>query len=580
MAELRHGKVADPRDAIGTLSGETPILLFPVRLETRFRRLEGDAGGPRDELWVRIFPDDCLVDTFEAVLSQTEVASGTRYWAETWAAGGIESQRRAAWRNLVASHGAGRAAWIVKQYSPSDGEPAKAQAQDIHLVVVTSALPAQEEQDALGAYWTAVWRADGDQERADAAFATLIQSLAISGAEGTDLTSRLTPVNLTVRPPSPYAKEDVAAEVVWLVLADPAELKPRSWSEPPVVRALPDCFVVLGYQGGNIVFAERGRAIPSPLAAGPDPSAAAGDQLRFDAQGELIVPEDLRWLVDFDRAAEVGMGIRVPLDPARVDLAAPIERVVALGLRLADDADGGRAALEELLSNHRYGRAGFALLPQGTPTNNTDAAPAGYRRGEDADQAYTALFTPGAKLTQGNPWQLRQDGEWLADALGIDVGVFDGVPNAGGRDFAEARALNRALWPATFGYALDTMMYPLFSREQVAAARWFYSHFVTGRGFLPSIRIGDQPYGVLPVSALSQRTWSGEGDILAAGGAEAPPEDLGGFLRGLAGLLTAMRADWNQFAAAVSFVGKNGDAHELLLSILGLHPASAEFQQR
>jgi hypothetical protein len=578
-SESRYDNVADPREAIGTLRGETPILLFPVRLETRFRRIEGDAAGARDELWVRIFPDDCLVDTFEAVLSETEVASGTRYWVETWAAGGIESQRRAAWRNLVASHGAGRAAWIVKQYSPSNGEPAKAQAQDIRLVVVTRALPTQEEQDALDTYWTAMWLADGNKTKTDAAFATLLQSLTISEVEGTNLTSRLAPTNLAVKPPSPYAKKDVVAKVAWLVLADPKDLKTRSWSAPPVIRALPDCFVVLGYQGGNIVFAERGRAIPSPLVAGPDPSTATGDQFRFDAQGELIVPDDMRWLVEFDRAVAVGMGIRVPLDPTRVDLAAPIERIVALGLRLVDDADGGRATLEELLKNHRYGRAGCALLPQGTPTNNTDSAPSGYRRGEDADSAYDALFMESAKLTPGRPWQLRQDGEWLADALGIDVAVFDGIPNANGQDFAEARALNRALWPATFGYTLETMMYPLFSREQVDATRWFYSHFVTGRGFLPSIRIGDQPYGVLPVSALSSRTWSGEGDVLTVGGIDAPPE-LDGFIRGLAGLLTAMRADWNQFAAAVSFVEKGGDAHQLLLNILGLHPASVEFHQR
>ena len=38
--ERAFAKLADPRDAIARLSGETPILLLPVRLETRFRRIE------------------------------------------------------------------------------------------------------------------------------------------------------------------------------------------------------------------------------------------------------------------------------------------------------------------------------------------------------------------------------------------------------------------------------------------------------------------------------------------------------------------------------------------------------------
>ena len=41
-----------------------------------------------------------------------------------------------------------------------------------------------------------------------------------------------------------------------------------------------------------------------------------------------------------------------------------------------------------------------------------------------------------------------------------------------------------------------------------------------------------------------------------------------------------MRGDWAALAQAVSFVGKPGDPHQLLLDVLGLHPASVEFHQR
>ncbi len=574
-----YSDASDPREAITNWSGETPILLFPVRLETRFKHIDGGEGGAHDELWVRIFPDECSVDTFEAVLSETEVNNGRRYWIETWAAGGIEAQRRAAWRNLVASHGAGRAAWIVNQYSPKNAGPIKDNDQDVLLVIVTSMLPSDDEQEGLAAYWETVWLADGDKKKIDDAAASLADELNITIDSAKQLIARFEPANFATTPASPLKKSDVAVNLAWLVLEPAANLKTRSWTAPPRVHVLPDRFVVLGYQGGKLVFEEQGRTIPSPLVAGPDPSAPADQQISHDANGNLVVPDDMRWMVDFERAVEAGMGIKVSLDPSRVDLSLPIERVVALGLRLADDADGGRVRLEELLTHHRYGRAGFSFVPQGTPTNNTETGSAGYRRGEDAEAAYDALFGAAGQLKPTEDWWQRQDGQWLADALGVDWSVFDRVQHASGADFAEARALNRALWPATLGYAMETMLHPVFSARQVDATRWFYTHFVTGRGFLPCIRIGDQPYGVLPVSALSQWTWL-DGERASSVGGLDPPAGFAAFLKGLAGVLAAMRIDWVMLTRAVSYVGRTGDAHQILLDVLGLHPASVEFHQR
>ena len=368
-------------------------------------------------------------------------------------------------------------------------------------------------------------------------------------------------------------------EVAWLFLPAAANLKTRSWTAPAQVHVLPDRFVVLGYQDDRVVFEALGAPIPSPLVAGLDPSAPPDEQLQHGADGELSVPDAMRWMVDFDRAVQVGMGIKVALDTARVDLSRPIARVIAIGLRLSDDAEAGRARLEELLTSHRYGHAGFAFVPQGTPTNNTEGDAAGYRRDEDADAAYDALFGPMKQLTSTTDWWQRQDGQWLADALGVDLQVFEGVLNASGKDFAEGRAMNRALWPATLGYAMETMLHPVFGAAQVDATRWFYTHFVTGRGLLPCLRIGDQPYGVLPVSALSQWKAAAGDPTPLVGGLQAP-EGFSAYFQGLQTVLAAMRGDWATLARAVSFVGKSGDAHQLLLDVIGLHPASVEFHQR
>ncbi len=565
--------VADPSTAVTQWSGDTPILLLPVRLETRFHRTEDG----RDELWVRIYPDDCAVDTFEATLSDTEAASGRRYWIETWAAGGVPAQRRAAWRNLVASHGAGRAAWILHELAPADAEPRKAKETDIVLTIASDALPTGDEQRALAVYWEAVWRAEGNKPAIDRAAAALPASPGVSDAA--QLIARFVPANLDAKPNPPLTRADVGVQVAWLVLPQATGLKTRSWTAPARVSVLPDRFVVLGYQSGTTVFEALGRPIPSPLSAGPDPSAPASEQIRHDAKGDLLRPDALRWMVDFDAAVSVGMGLRVPLDPTRVNLAAPIDRVIAVGLRLADDAEEGRIRLEELLTHHRYGQAGFSFVPQGTATNNTEAEGAGYSRGDDADAAYDALHSAAAELQPTDDWWRRQDGQWLAEALGIDPAIFSRAPHASGMDASEARALNRALWPATFGYAMDTMMHPIFGLGSVGATRWFYTHFVSGRGFLPCVRVGDQPYGVLPISALSRWTWLDGETPVRVGGLAAPPGSSR-YLRRLAFVLGAMRADWARLAQAVSHVGGTGDPHQLLLDVIGLHPASVEFHQR
>lgn len=74
-----------------------PIALLPVRIETRFRQAQ-------TELWVRIYPDDIAVDTFEPELTADERRAGTAFKTA--------GADLAAWRTLVRTFGPERAAWI------------------------------------------------------------------------------------------------------------------------------------------------------------------------------------------------------------------------------------------------------------------------------------------------------------------------------------------------------------------------------------------------------------------------------------------------------------------------------------
>jgi hypothetical protein len=113
-----------PDVAIPLSSGPAlPIVMFPVRLETRFF-LQADGSS---ELHVRVYPDKVHIDTHETGLTADELTWGQHFWEQTWRAGNDEERRKAAWRQLADRFDASRAAWIshvLKPLNPEGDRPA------------------------------------------------------------------------------------------------------------------------------------------------------------------------------------------------------------------------------------------------------------------------------------------------------------------------------------------------------------------------------------------------------------------------------------------------------------------------
>ena len=60
-----------------------PLVLFPVRLETRFfPQADGSS-----ELRVRVYPDKVHIDSHEPELTADELTWGQHFWEQTWRAG-------------------------------------------------------------------------------------------------------------------------------------------------------------------------------------------------------------------------------------------------------------------------------------------------------------------------------------------------------------------------------------------------------------------------------------------------------------------------------------------------------------
>jgi hypothetical protein len=98
--------------------GDLPLLLLPVRLETRFFTFT--LPGSVTELRVRIYPDKIHLDSHEPDLLPGERDWGTHYWQQDWRAGNDASARATVWRQLADRFGAERAAWIQRVLRPTN----------------------------------------------------------------------------------------------------------------------------------------------------------------------------------------------------------------------------------------------------------------------------------------------------------------------------------------------------------------------------------------------------------------------------------------------------------------------------
>lgn len=389
-----------------------PLVLFPVRLETRFfRQSDGSF-----ELRVRVYPDKVHVDSHEPELTDDELTWGKHFWEQTWRAAKNEERRKAAWRQLADRLDPQRASWVARVLKPLN--------------------PDDRPKDEIG---------NSD------------------------------PLPNAVRFPTPTRKEE-------------------AWSRAPHTRVLPDFWTVLGYKDGRLVVNAKGGPIKDPLASGPNPSRSA----KVDEMG---IDQDMKWIVDYEAAEEVGMAVRAKL--SQQEAAAGLDFLLVVGIKDSPDAN---ALLAELLSAHHY-TDGLSFIPQGTPSNNTQDAPSGFSSNDPGHEAsYLAERTePPAQSPDGS------NSDLLIHAFGLTKAdhVFDNVPHGSAREQFDARQMNTALWQATWGYFLLQMLgadgtgdSPL-KDEDIAWARNHFIDFVRAGGPLPALRIGKQPYGVLPVTSLS-----------------------------------------------------------------------------
>ncbi|MCU1265913.1 MAG: uncharacterized protein JWM21_2231 [Acidobacteria bacterium] len=420
-----------------------PVVLFPVRIETRFfPQADGSS-----ELRVRVYPDKIHIDSHEPELTPDEVTWGKHFWEQTLEAGADEERRKAAWRQLADRFDSPRAGWIARTLQPPKDQP--------------------------------------------------------------------------------------------LLFPTPAT-QPEVWMRAPLTRVLPNFWVLLGYKNGRLVVNVKGGSIRNPLAAGPDPSPSA-------IVDDMGIDKGMKWMVDFDAAEEAGMGIRAKL--TKDDANMGLDFVLVMGIK----DPPGASDLAELFRAHHY-TDGTSFLAPGTPSNNTEDAPSGFSSKDHGhEESYQAEWIA-PEFKSGD----KSNADVLATAFGLaDAGaIFGNLPNAAEKNELDARQMNTALWQATWGYFLLQMLgvgqpneSPL-TDEDITWARTHFIENVRANGPLPAIRIGKQPYGVLPVTSLN--AWKPLNVQESESRHEAALRDF----------LLRLREIWRRTYPEIPRLGRTGDVNQ------------------
>lgn len=474
-------------------------------------------------LLVRIFPDEIAVTLLSRPLTPDEVTHAREFWLRYFAVGEDELKRKAAWEALCSVHTAPRAALIARSVFPKDTDRSNQ-------------------------------------------LATMCLQHAAAIQEGT-------------------LSEESAKRLQAFFEPEQGTVRPEELFPVPMSELMPDRFILQAKldNGGkkDITIVRYGRLIPKSIQVGLDFNSedsvnVADKGLRFEG--------NLRWMTDYDAAERMGMAITLPLDEFRYEhhtlkqkhqmkkqgrkVAEPrtfhFNSIYVMGMKEFDadnvaDSDACSRLLAKVFNAHLYSDDGLDLLKVGTPTNILDdadlesskaghaALSSNYDTGTDAQ--VEDFYRKSIKPLPGGIQMWRKSGDaalltelFRFESLPAEENPFLNVAGRGNREIQKAKLVRRAFLKVLAG------SHPLLKViDDSPRLKMIFEKQVSPIGVYPSIRIGSQPYGIVPVCDFKNLKYGRE-DALSK----------------LKDILLLLTEKWNAIASASVISEENMNASSAL----------------
>ena len=421
-------------EILSKIPQSAPILLFPLRLETHFRE-----NGNQNQLCVRIFPDEILLNQHKQKLSKEEFELGQHFWFNKLIKknGNNEADTNQEWQELCSKLPLHRAAWVCRQIKPT-----------------------KKELDAFG-----------EQASID------------------ELTSFF--------------------ENRKKILLD--ENYQNEFTQPEL-EALPDRFLFIGKLSNGTIIKQASKKVDKNISA----SINFNEEIDFE-QGdnplEKLLKKDpsIKWMFDYNDAVEKGMAITIDIDKNVNEF----DYIYVIGVNNEESS----SIFESLINGHNY-TSSLQILNPRTPTNNLDE-----KKSNDNE---TLLNQERYKIeVNTNHEELKEDkdspnaAQILADLLGVSYkNCLSYIGNYDSKQDSETKEAYKSLWTELrkelekriSGKTLQGDNWSNLTQEETKALqnkyqnqylefiKSFIINYLRCCGNIPSIKIGNLPYGILPVS--------------------------------------------------------------------------------